>query len=215
MKIVHVLPSLARGGGERLTIELANRQVSAGHEVALIVGSLLPADMIHGGLDPRVATKFITSDRGRRRYRAVLPWIWKNRRWLGSRDVIHCHLTYGALFGAAFRRLARGQRPAIVETYHAVGMPISPLQKRLHRLLATNWDGLALMVEERGWREFARQRDGIAFRVIPVGVDAPAQVSQSVADAYRRKLGIPQDALVVTTIGRLVAERRSRQEEGR
>ena len=210
MKIVHVLPSLARGGGERLTIELANRQVDAGHDVSLVVGSFLPADLTHDGLDPRAETHFITSDRGRTRYRSMLPWLWKNRAWLSSADILHCHLSYGALFGAAYRRITGRQRPAIVETYHAVGMPISPVHRWIHRRLAASRDGLAMMVEDRGWRDFAERHGPMAFRIIPMGVEAPPSTSHERASAFRAELGIAEKALVVTTIGRLVEERRAR-----
>lgn len=40
MKIVHVIPQLASGGGERFTIDLCNTLAAQGHEVSLIV--LLP-----------------------------------------------------------------------------------------------------------------------------------------------------------------------------
>lgn len=210
MKIVHVLPSLARGGGERLTIELANRQAKSGHQVALILGSDLPADQTHGGLDPKVTVRTVSSAIGRTRYAAMIPWIWTNRSWLASQDVLHCHLTYGALFASAFLKVAGRQRPAIVETYHAVGMPISPALKWLHARLATQWDGVTLMADDPWWNEFSRRNPAMIFKIIPVGVDPPPQVSAKHMFAYREKIGIPEDARVVTTVGRLVAERRPR-----
>jgi glycosyltransferase involved in cell wall biosynthesis len=211
MKIVHVLPSLARGGGERLAIELANRQVAAGHEVAFVIGSRLPASMTHDGLDDRVTTHFVTSDRGRTRYRALLPWIWRKRAWLSSSDILHCHLTYGALFGTVLHGILRvPRRPAIIETYHAVGMPIPRALRWLHARLARNWDGLTLMVDDPYWSEFSGSNSNVLFKVIPVGVEALPPVSAGDRLAYRTILGIPHDAVVVTTIGRLVAERRPR-----
>lgn len=210
MKIVHVLPSLARGGGERLTIELANRQVAAGHEVALLIGGKMPVEKIHDGLDPRVIAIHLSTSSGRGRYAAMLPWIWRQKSWLGSRDVLHCHLTYGAVFATAFRRIAgTDQRPVVVETYHAVGMPIPRALKWLHARLARKWDGLALMAHDPWWHGFA-ERHGVLSRVIPVGVDRPSPVAPHAADAFRKSLSIPREALVVTTIGRLVAERRPR-----
>jgi glycosyltransferase involved in cell wall biosynthesis len=210
MKIVHVLPSLARGGGERLTIELANRQVEAGHKVALILGSDLPAEQIHGGLDPRVEIHAISSAKGRSRYGRMLPWIWRRKAWIAGQDVLHCHLTYGALFGSAFLRLAGPHRPAIVETYHAVGMPISPALKWLHARLATQWDGLTLMADDSWWRDFSRRHPDVVFRIIPVGVAPPSSLPAERRKLYRQALGIPKDARVVATVGRLVAERRPR-----
>jgi glycosyltransferase involved in cell wall biosynthesis len=211
MKIVHVLPSLARGGGERLAIELANRQVASAHEVALVIGSELPAQMIHGGLDPRVKVLVVSASSGRSRYAAMLPWVWRHRSWLRSIDVLHCHLTYGALFGYAFLRMSeRHNRPAIVETYHAVGMPIPAALRWFHSSLAGQWDGLAVMAEDPWWSRFTQQHEQVVARIIPAGVDLLPKVSAAAGSAYRNSLGIPENALVVTTIGRLVAERRSR-----
>ena len=212
MKIVHVLPSLARGGGERLAIELANRQVDAGHEVSFIVGSSLPVERTHGGLDPRVSMHEVSAASGRGRYGAMLPWVWRNRKWLRSQDVLHSHLTYGALFATAFTRVGGSRRPAIVETYHAVGMPIPKAARWVHARMASQWDGLCLMVDEPYWREFIDRHPKIHSEVIPVGVDPPrvGELSPADCEQYRATLGIPGGSLVVTSIGRLVAERRPR-----
>jgi glycosyltransferase involved in cell wall biosynthesis len=212
MKIVHVLPSLARGGGERLAIELANRQVDAGHEVSFVIGSSLPAEQCHGGLDPRVRVREVSAASGRRRYGAMLPWIWREREWLESHDVLHSHLTYAALFATALKRVLRKARPAIVETYHAVGMPIPKALRSLHARMASQWDGLSLMVDDPYWRRFNERHPGVHFDVIPVGVDAPplSDVLPEDREQYRSALGIPARSLVVTSIGRLVAERRPR-----
>jgi glycosyltransferase involved in cell wall biosynthesis len=212
MKIVHVLPSLARGGGERLAIELANRQVDAGHEVSFVIGSSLPPDHTHGGLDPRVSVHEVSAASGRSRYGAMLPWIWRKREWLRSQDVLHSHLTYGALFATAFKRVSASRRPAIVETYHAVGMPIPKSARWGHARLASQWDGLSLMVEDPYWHRFSERHPKIVSEVIPVGVDSPpvGELSSADREQYRSALGIPAGAIVVTSIGRLVAERRPR-----
>jgi glycosyltransferase involved in cell wall biosynthesis len=212
MKIVHVLPSLARGGGERLAIELANRQVDAGHEVSFVIGSSLPADRIHGGLDPRVSVHEVSATSGRSRYGAMLPWVWRKRDWLRSQDVLHSHLTYGALFAMAFKRVSASRRPAIVETYHAVGMPIPKAARWGHARLASQWDGLSLMVEDPYWRGFSERNPKLVSEIIPVGVDSPpvGELSSANCEQYRCALGIPAGSLVVTSIGRLVAERRPR-----
>lgn len=212
MNIVHVLPSLARGGGERLAIELANRQVDAGHCVTFIIGSDLPPDRVHQGLDPRVTTHRLSVAAGRGRYAAMLPWIWRNRQWLRTQDVLHSHLTYGALFATVVKRLSGRGRPAIVETYHAVGMPIRRSSRWFHARLASQWNGLSFMVADPYWVKFVERHAGIVSRTIPVGVDAPktGDISAAERSVYRSEHGIPKDALVVTSIGRLVPERRPR-----
>jgi glycosyltransferase involved in cell wall biosynthesis len=212
MNIVHVLPSLARGGGERLAIELGNRQVDAGHSVTFVIGSNLPASSVHQGLDDRVTVQHLSGAAGRERYAAMLPWVWCNRRWLQTQDILHCHLTYGALFATAARWVLRQKRPAIVETYHAVGMPIPRALRSLHARLASQWDGLTFMVADPYWATFTKRHPKVVSEIIPVGVDAPDvdSVTAEERQAYRAEQGIPEGALVITSIGRLVAERRPR-----
>jgi glycosyltransferase involved in cell wall biosynthesis len=142
----------------------------------------------------------------------MLPWVWRKREWLRSQDVLHSHLTYGALFTTAFKRISAGRRPAIVETYHAVGMPIPKVARWMHACLASQWDGLSVMVEDPYWREFSDRHPEIVSEVIPVGVDSPpvGELSSADRERYRSALGVPAGALVVTSIGRLVAERRPR-----
>lgn len=217
MKIVHVVPSFARGGGERLMIELANREAAAGHEVSVVSGFRLPEERSHQGLSEAVDLRF-TSQRpsgGVPVYAALLPWIWRNRRWLRSRDVIHCHLTYGAMFGSLLKLLdavTRGRGPAIVETYHAVSMPIPKWQRWLHARMASRRHGLSFMVADPYWERFRARRRRIASRVIPVGVSEPDldAVGPEERAAYRARVGIPPEArLVVGTIGRISPDRQS------
>lgn len=89
-------------------------------------------------------------------------------------------------------------------------MPISPTLKWLHSRLARKWDGMTLMADDPWWESFAQRHPAMAFKVIAVGVEAPPVASARRRAAYRAELGIPGDALVVATIGRLVSERRPR-----
>ena len=217
MKIVHVVPSFARGGGERLMIELANREAAAGHAVSVVSGFRLPEERSHQGLSDAVDLRF-TSQRpsgGVPVYAALLPWIWRNRRWLGEQDVVHCHLSYGAMFGALLKpvmALTRRRGPAIVETYHAVSMPIPKWQRWLHARMAARRHGLSFMVADPYWERFRARRPHIVSRVIPVGVTEPdlAAVDAEARAAYRNSVGIPPGAeRVVGTIGRISPDRQS------
>lgn len=217
MKIVHVVPSFARGGGERLMIELANREAAAGHEVSVVSGFRLPEERSHQGLSEAVDLRFITQrpSGGVPVYAALLPWIWRNRRWLGAQDVVHCHLSYGAMFGTLLKpvmALTRRRGPAIVETYHAVSMPIPKWQRWLHARMAARRHGLSFMVADPYWERFRARRPRITSRVIPVGVSQPDvdAVGAEARAAYRASVGIPPEArMVVGTIGRISPDRQS------
>jgi glycosyltransferase involved in cell wall biosynthesis len=204
------------GGGERLAIELANRQVAAGHRVTMILGHPLPSEQAHNGLSPKVAVVFVSPRTLGRfgKYPEMVRWIASNRALIADQDVCHCHLTYGALFATAARHLTGSGRPAIVETYHAVGMPIPRLQRWFHAQLASQWDGLGTMVDDPYWRSFMEKNSQIASKVIPVGVAAPplSRVTKRARAEYRAAVGIrPTTQMVVCTIGRLIEERRPRR----
>lgn len=197
-------------------IELANREAAAGHEVSVVSGFRLPEERSHQGLSEAVDLRFITQrpSGGAPVYAALLPWIWRNRRWLGEQDVVHCHLTLGAMFGTALKPIAavtRRRRAAIVETYHAVSMPIPKWQRWLHARLAARRHGLSFMVADPYWENFRSRRPRIVSRVIPVGVSEPdlTAVSAEQRDAYRASVGIPQEARVIGTIGRISPDRQS------
>lgn len=150
------------------------------------------------------------------RYAAAVQWLWRERAWLGTRDIIHCHLTFGAALGSLFKLLASltgqsRQRPAVVETYHAVGMPIPKLHRWLHTRMAAGRDALSFMVDDPYWRAFLSRHPQLKGTVIPIGVEAPRieRISQDSRAAYRASLGIPEGVHVVGTIGRLAPERQS------
>lgn len=211
MNILHVLPDLGRGGGERLAIELANGQAEAGHRVTMLLGYRLPQGEGHDPPDPRVEVRTMADHRPGRlgKYAAMIRWLRRNRELIAAQDLLHCHLTFGAIFGSFVRRMSR--RPAIVETYHAVGMPIPRIQRWAHARLASQWDGISFMVGDPYWEKFTRVHREIVSRLIPVGVASPPPVSGAEQSRYREELGIASDALVVGTIGRLVEERRARR----
>lgn len=198
-------------------IELANREMAAGHEVSVVSGFRLPEERSHQGLSDAIDLRFITErpSGGVPVYAALLPWIWRNRRWLGDQDVVHCHLTYGAMFGTLLKpvlALSRRRGPAIVETYHAVSMPIPKWQRWIHARMAARRHALSFMVADPYWERFRARRPRITSRVIPVGVPEPdiGAISAEGRADYRQKVGIrPEARLVVGTIGRISPDRQS------
>jgi len=210
MKITHVIPTLTRGGAERVVVDLANAAAARGHDVTILIGH--SCDLSLFAIDEGVAIRAIRP-RGpvRALYPHLLPYIWRNRRWLLEQDIVHCHLTLGAVFGSILgrlRRLFRRARPKILETSHAVGMPIPEGRRRLLARLAADRDGYVLMAEDSFWRSFAEARPHLPIRIIPNGTrmdrpmpDAPARTG------YRARLGIPEGRPVVGSIGRLSPDR--------
>lgn len=217
MKILHVLPALSKGGAERVAVDLANQAVGDGHRATLLVATSAADEVLPVPLDPRVERRTIYPDGADRiaRYARIPGWTAANRPWLADFDVIHCHLTFATLFGEAARRSLRAipaaRRPVIVETNHGVGLDKRRAALALFSRLLARRDAVAFMAFDPFWRRFAARHPGLPTRLIPNGVSLPEIPSQPTARAaMRERFGIPPDAPVVGTVGRMVAERRPR-----
>jgi glycosyltransferase involved in cell wall biosynthesis len=216
LRIVHVLPELVKGGGERVAIDLANHAVANGHEATILASYPTDPSLLPTAIDPRVSIRYLCQGQPSRfgRYLALPRWIRRNAGWLRGQDIVHCHMTLGSVVGAAVqlaRRICGWRTPAVVETYHAVGVPIPHWHRSLHASLAARRDALALMAEDRYWRAFIDRRPGLPSQVIPNGVDFPdARPPAEAVEAYRRdEARIPDDsALVMGSVGRLAPARR-------
>lgn len=216
MKIVHALPVLAKGGGERIALDLANHASVAGHDVTLIaaqpVDSLLFLDNLHTNVKIRYISKTAHSRFGK--YIYLVFWALQNRSWLAEQDILHCHLTYAAVLGMLVRisRLVTGTKgPVVVQTNHSVGAPVHSLRRWLIARMAAQCDGLALIAEDEYWRSFASRNPRIVTQIIFNGISNPADVPIKSAEMYnyRQEIGIPDEcSLVVGAIGRLEADRK-------
>jgi glycosyltransferase involved in cell wall biosynthesis len=214
MKIVHLLPALTKGGGEKVAVDLANAAAAAGHQVTVIAGYPVDPTLLRDSVSESVDVRFVSpAGSGRLKiYLDGLFWLKRNARWLAEQDVLHCHLTYGAAMGALarlLRRLRGGERPAIVETYHGVGMFVPTASRWFHSRLATQRDALVLMARDDYWCRFVEARPQLLSEVIPNGVAVPdGAVGDDARGAYRFEAGIPDGAEpVIGTVGQLRADR--------
>lgn len=215
MRIVHVVPALSKGGGERIAVELANHSARVGHQVTLIAAYPVDAALLRDSLHPDVWVRYVSESVNSRvgRYIFMVPWLLRHRSWLVEQDILHCHLTYGSVFGSAvgvLRRLLGAKRPHIVETYHAVGMPIPRLHRWFHARLAADRDALSLVAEDDYWRAFLADHPCLLSAIIPNGISISCQgeADPTARRAYRRELGIPEDCrFVIGTVGRLEPDR--------
>ena len=199
MKIVHVIAALTKGGAERVLVELANHAVELGHEVAVLCAVEVDPALIAHLLDPRVEQRFIApgARSPRAAYVRIVPWMLRHRRWLVGRDIVHCHLTFGSIFGTvlqAFKRLTRNRRPAVVETYHAVGMAISRRRRAVHAALLAGREAVAFMGSDDYWSNFTKQRPRRLFATIPNGIAPPPPPDRGACERYKAEVGIPPGA---------------------
>jgi len=214
MKIVHVIPALARGGAEGVVIDLANHAVGLGDDVAILCAVPTDPGLHSRPVRPEVELRYLAPARGSSRaaYASMPLWLARNHSWLFRQDVIHCHLTPASIFGTLVQglRSTRGDRlPVVVETYHAVGAAISGAQKAFHAALLSQRDAVAFMAEDSYWARFRQARPEGLFRTIPNGIVPLPAISAGAGESYRKSnTRIPRGAMVIGSIGRLVPARR-------
>ncbi|MCL6448087.1 MAG: glycosyltransferase family 4 protein [Armatimonadetes bacterium] len=125
-------------------------------------------------------------------------------------DVVHCHSSKAGILGRLAARLAGVKK--VIFTAHGWG--ITPEQGRLERFfytwverlvgLASTW---VVCVSRADWERGVKERLAPAakLKVIYNGVPPPGGAEKGVA--LRAELGLPDDALVVGTVGRLCAQK--------
>lgn len=212
MKIIHVVSGLTKGGGERVVAELANKAVESGDEITIIAGWKVSAHFLQDTLDNRIAIKFI-AEKKYLGYINMIPWILKNKDWLRSNDILHCHLTFGEVFGTLVYFLLRNKQhdtPKILETYHAVGMKISKVIRYFHKQMIRTRDGVVFMANDPYWDNFTKNNPGLKKALIRNGIALinPTR-DENLKEQFCRKNGIPKShKFIVGTISMLRPDRR-------
>lgn len=204
LKIAHVLSSFHTGGQERVALDLATQQRAAGHQVCAI--SLAPAPEGPNGAAFRAAgIRTQTIAKTHRGVDVTLPL--RLAAFLARRgaDVVHTHNPHALVYGAAAAGIVHA---ASVHTKHGIN-PDGRRRMWLRRAAAKLVDAyvavtptLASLAIEN--RECAAER----VRVIPNGIDAERFAPNFEARRRARaELGVPENAWVVGTVGRLSPEK--------
>lgn len=173
MKVVHVISGLTKGGGERMAVELANQAILNGDEVTILAGWPVDKTFLQDKIHSDIEVKFVASKKYRS-YFAIIPWVLKNKGWLSTKDILHCHLTYGLVFGSItnflFKKISKSKKPIIIETNHSVGMKIPKYSRWLQSKMALSRDGIVLMAKDPYWDNFINKHKSIPSAIIPNGI---------------------------------------------
>jgi glycosyltransferase involved in cell wall biosynthesis len=207
MIVAHVLTSLEIGGSERLTVELAGGQAAAGHQVMVV--SLAPAGEGEGegALAPAFRARGVTVHRLGKRpgFDALLPLRLARLFRRNRVAVAHLHNRLPLIYGAPAARLAGA---LAVHTRHGP-RPSGPRQqwllrgagRLLHAYVAVSPE-LADLARDRG--ECTQER----ISVIENGIDVRRfELPAERRATARAALGLPADAWVIGSVGRLAPEK--------
>jgi glycosyltransferase involved in cell wall biosynthesis len=201
--IAHVLSSFGRGGQERVAADLARLHRASGHEVlavSLAGGDDGPmAEVLRAG---GVATATLAKGP---RVDPSLPWRLAAHFRRYRVDVVHTHNPQALVYGAPAASLAGA---VAVHSKHGMN-PDGARRLWLRRAAATFVDAYVAVTPKLAARAIEQgDCDPARLRVVANGIDvARFAPSPGARNDVRRELGIPDDAWVVGTVGRLSPEK--------
>lgn len=212
MKIIHIITSLSKGGGERVAVELANEAAKNGNEILLIAGWREDPKYLQQQVHSNVSIRFISETKDFA-YLKLFYWIFKNRRTIKEYDIFHCHLTYGAVAGSLvyffLKTILRYKKPFVIETNHAVGMPVPKFRRWLHSRMLLMRHGVVMMATDPYWQKFISTHPGSSFEIISNGISVvETHQTKDLKQAFINESGIPATCkFIVGTVGVLRPDR--------
>ena len=203
MVIAHVLSSFGLGGQERVALDLAKQQRAAGHNVLVVsLASLPEGPNAENFRAAGIRTETVAKSPGVDASAPVrLGALLRKARV----RVVHTHNPHALIYGAPAAMLARA---SVVHTKHGMN-PDTTRRLWLRRVASILLD--ACVAVTPALAKVARRNrecDPALLHVIRNGIDM-AHFSPSVETRrqVRAELGIPEDAWVVGTVGRLAPEK--------
>jgi glycosyltransferase involved in cell wall biosynthesis len=203
MVIAHVLSSFGQGGQERVATDLACLQRVRGHDV--LVFSIAPGPegpMAQALCEAGVPT---TTTPKRARLDPSLPLRLASELRRRRVEVVHTHNPHALIYGAPAAWLAGA---IAVHSKHGVNRD---RRRRLwlRRTAARLVDAYVAVTPMLAAKAVEQNDcDPLRLHVIPNGIDVAKFTPNSERRRdVRRELGIPEDAWVVGTVGRLAPEK--------
>jgi glycosyltransferase involved in cell wall biosynthesis len=200
IRVLHIIPELPVGGAETLIFHMArglDRQRFAPAVCVLGEPGPMGQEMAAAGIEVVALRRF----RRPGRWLRVLPPLTRLLRERGA-GIVHTHLYHGNTYG----RLAaiRARTPVIVASVHNVYERVKPHRAWINRALARWTD--AILAGSEAVREDILRWDGVPRRqvhVLPYGIEPEPYLTLPDPAESRRMLGLPPDAPVIGTVGRL------------
>lgn len=204
LSIAHVLSSFGMGGQERVALDLARQQRGDGHRVTAVALSPLPegpfADEFRSaGIETHSFAKWgPTLD-------PTLAWRVSRHLTERSVEVVHTHNPHALVYGSLAASMAGA---ACVHSKHGVN-PDTNRRLWLRRAASSIVDAYVAVTPSLARVAVAQNEcDPTLLHVVPNGIDTSRFRRDPVARRrVRAQLGIPDDAWVVGTVGRLSPEK--------
>lgn len=223
MKILHVLPTLGKGGGARVVIDLANYAIRNGHEVSMIVVQDSPVQNIGITqlIDPRIKLVFALQETADTplsgsnydTYLKALYWlkfliyITINLSLFKKQNVVHVHMPIASIGGSylfILKKFFKKFQYVVIETVHSDS---KSLKKSTTFFYKMNWklrDGLIFEIRHKDYLNYNKKYPNQNATYIPLGVEIISNSNQKFENnKIRRKINIPLDNIVIGQVGRI------------
>ncbi len=204
LAVAHVLPSFGLGGQERVALRLAVEQHAAGHR-PLAVGLAAPPEGVMAAEFRRAGIPALTvAKRGKGLDPRVSTGLWRVFVDHGI-DVVHAHNPQSLIYASAAGKAAGA---AVIYTCHgeSANRAGALWLTRLASLWLDAYVGVSARITARALRFI--ECSPLKLHVIENGVDLVAfHPDPRARQDIRAELGIPPEAWVVGTVGRLAAEK--------
>lgn len=203
-----MIGSFGVGGGERVALDLASGQQREGVEVLALSLEEPPG----GAMAAEYGARGVEIVRVHKKARGALSGVDPSLWWRLSTEfvrrginIVHTHNPLPLIYGAPASFFARA---GCVHTKH--GANAMPAKRRVLARAAARFCDAYVAVSQTTAQQAARDRDVAAGKLLTIenGIDlsrfAPSAEARAAA---RAALGLPADAFVVGTVGRLVREK--------
>ncbi len=204
MVIAHILSSFGMGGQERMVVDLSRGLRSSGHRV-VVISLAPPPEGPHAEHLRQAGAKVVTLPKKPRGFDAGLSLRLASVFSREKVQLVHTHNPQPLIYGAPAGKLLG---VGVVHTKHGAN-PDFARRKHLRRLAATCTDAYVAVSDATA--NVARKNSECApkkLTVIPNGVDVRRfRKDPEARRRVRQQLGLPLDAWVLGTVGRLAPEK--------
>lgn len=214
MKVLHIIPTLSKGGAEKVVVDLLNECYEDGLDVKLLLFFPSDSKLRLFELNKEIEVLYI-SKRKSNFFLLLLKsvfWMISNWKFLIRQDILHAHLTISSIFISIFKlfsTLTFSKAPKLVETNHSIGIPIKKWQHNLFVMMSKFRDSYVLIGDDSFWEELIKKRKNTILSIIRNGIKIKnTPISNSQKEIFLKDAGIPNsDGIIVGTVSRIVPER--------
>jgi len=214
MKVLHIIPTLSKGGAEKVVVDLLNECYENGLDVKLLLFFPSDSNLRLFELNKKIEVLYVSKNRSN--FFSLLIksvfWMITNWKFLIRQDILHAHLTISSIFISIFKvfsSLTFSKAPRLVETNHSIGIPIKKWQHNLFVMMSKFRDSYVLIGNDAFWEDLIKKRKNTVLSIIPNGIKIKnTNVLQSQKEIFLKQIGISDsNCIVIGTVSRIVPER--------